>query len=204
MNEPSGIRCDGRPSAAPDALSELLRAHATDLRTVIAPMIPARLRSVLSCEDVLQQTFLDAFLAAGRITPDTPDAFGRWLRRVARNNLIEAIRALEADKRGGRARRITGDADDPCTTLVERLVSAGTQTTPSRAASRRETAALLHDALAKLPPDYRDVVQGYDLDGRSMADVAAGLGRSPGAVHLLRVRAHRRLGEILAAKMTHS
>lgn len=195
-------------AAAPDDLPGLLKAHAQAIRAVIEPRIPDRWRSLLSCDDVLQQTFLDAFLSAGSFVPTGDDSFLRWLRRLAENNLIEAIRALEADKRGGRARRVTAGRtsrpSDPCTTLVEQLVSPHTQTTPSRAVSQRETAAMLQAAMALLPPDYRKVVQRYDLDGRNIADVAAELGRSPGAVHLLRVRAHKRLRDLLAEKFTHS
>ena len=40
----------------------------------------------------------------------------------------------------------------------------------------------------------------YDLMGKPVAEVAAALGRSEGAVYLLRVRAHRRLADILGAK----
>ncbi len=37
----------------------------------------------------------------------------------------------------------------------------------------------------------------YDLEGRSVEDVAGALGRTPGAAYMLRARAHRWLREIL-------
>jgi DNA-directed RNA polymerase specialized sigma24 family protein len=37
----------------------------------------------------------------------------------------------------------------------------------------------------------------YDLEGRPVQEVAQALGRSPGAVYMLRARAHRRLSEIM-------
>jgi DNA-directed RNA polymerase specialized sigma24 family protein len=39
----------------------------------------------------------------------------------------------------------------------------------------------------------------WDLEGHSVEEVAASLGRSPGAVYMLRARAHRQLAEIMGA-----
>jgi DNA-directed RNA polymerase specialized sigma24 family protein len=41
------------------------------------------------------------------------------------------------------------------------------------------------------------VVEAVDLAERDVGEVAAELGRSRGAVHLLRSRAHRRLAELM-------
>ncbi len=51
--------------------------------------------------------------------------------------------------------------------------------------------------LAKLPPDYATVIRLYDLQGKPIAEVAADLGRSEGAVYMLRARTHDRLRELL-------
>ena len=56
---------------------------------------------------------------------------------------------------------------------------------------------MLQAALAKLPSDYRLAIEAYDLGGRTIEEVAASLDRSPGAVHMLRLRAHRMLAEVL-------
>ena len=50
-------------------------------------------------------------------------------------------------------------------------------------------------ALGSLPGDYEKVVRMYDLEGRPIGEVAAELGRSEGAVYMLRARAHDRLRE---------
>ena len=41
------------------------------------------------------------------------------------------------------------------------------------------------------------MIRLYDLEGRPIAEVAAEMGRSSGAVHMLRARAHDRLRELL-------
>ena len=58
----------------------------------------------------------------------------------------------------------------------------------------------LSDALTGLPPDYAAVIRLYDLEGRPIEDVARELRRTPGAVHMLRVRAHDHLRERLGAE----
>ena len=70
-------------------------------------------------------------------------------------------------------------------------------TTPSRIASRKERQAILDECLNRLPPDYQLVLRHYDLEGRPVSEVAGALERSPGAVFMLRARAHDRLRELL-------
>ena len=88
--------------------------------------------------------------------------------------------------------------DDSYITLLE--VLGRTSTTPSRHAARREIADIVRSALDKLPADYARAVRLYDLEGRSSEEVAATLGRSVGAVHMLRARAHDRLCELLGSE----
>ena len=74
-----------------------------------------------------------------------------------------------------------------------------TGSTPSRHAARDEAAQILEQALEQLPRNYHRVIQPYDLDSRSIEDVAAELNRSQGAVYMLRARALDRLRAILGS-----
>ena len=67
----------------------------------------------------------------------------------------------------------------------------------------REASLAVREAIARLPEAYRAAVELYDIEGRDIADVAATLSRSPGAVHLLRNRAFARLREQLTAFVTN-
>ena len=53
--------------------------------------------------------------------------------------------------------------------------------------------------MGSLPRDHRAVVELWDLEGRSVEEVAAKLNRSRGATYMLRARAYRQLAEILGA-----
>lgn len=175
-----------------DALSELLNIHGPILRTQLS--LDQRWQSVIELDDVLQVTYLEAFLRIGSFVPAGSAAFGAWLRRIAQNNLRDAVKGLDAQKRPPPAMQAVGGTDASTIALLDLM---GVSATPSRAASGREANQALDAALAALPADYSMVIRMYDLQGHDIADVATGLGRSAGAVHMLRARAHDRLRELL-------
>jgi DNA-directed RNA polymerase specialized sigma24 family protein len=48
-----------------------------------------------------------------------------------------------------------------------------------------------------MPPDYSTVIRMYDLEGRGAESVASAMGRSTGAVYMLRSRAHDMLRTLI-------
>jgi len=197
MSTPTDALLDRARAGDEEALAELLRRFGPGLRRSLAGAIPARWQALLSTDDVLQQTYTDAFLAISSFRPAGPDAVSAWLKRLAHNNLRDALRILEAEKRGGRPPPGLTE-EQSCERLVERL-AADTGSTPSRAAARDERARILLDTLERLPGPYRQVIREVDLRGRSIEAVAAELGRSPGAAYLLRHRAHASLAGLLGS-----
>lgn len=182
-----------------EALAALLECCASTLRNRLAPAMPARWRHAFDLDDVLQHTFADALLSITSLEPRGMDAFTAWLVTLGRHNILNAIRGLEADKRGGGRARLGGamqaGADDSCVNLLDQL---GAETrTASRAVARQEAVASLLQAIEMLPDAHRTAVLLYDIECRPMDSVAAALARSPGAVHMLRARAHRLLAERL-------
>jgi RNA polymerase sigma factor (sigma-70 family) len=161
--------------------------------------ISPRWRSLLSPQDVLQQTYIDALLVVRRQGEPSEGRLQPWLRAIARNNLIDAIRGLSSETAGGRARRVSNqaDPDESHIELWEQVTSHGT--TPSRAANRQEAKQKLVEAMHQLPAAYRTIVQRYDLDGESVETVAGSLGCSVGAVYMRRQRALKLLQKWLAS-----
>ncbi|MGE3182960.1 MAG: RNA polymerase sigma factor [Phycisphaerae bacterium] len=174
-------------------LSELLREAAPQLRPQI--VINNKWQSVLDVEDVLQVTFVEAFLRIQSFDNVGDGAFLAWLRRIADNNLKDAIKGLERKKRPpptAQAIHATGDS------VVDLFALLGvTTTTPSRVIAKGEMQHSLDAALNELPPDYANVIRLYDLQGLAMAEIATRMQRSPGALHMLRTRGHARLKEII-------
>ena len=127
--------------------------------------------------DAAQEAFVIAFQRLGDLRQ--PSAFGVWLLQIARR---EALRI--AQKQRHDPIRSISPAD------AEELASADTATTRLSEESKEAL-----EAVAKLPEHERVVVVQHYLDGRSVAEVAAGLGRPVGTVTKQLSRAIRRLKE---------
>lgn len=181
------------------ALIALLESVGPTVRQRISAKISGPIRTVLDEDDVMQVTYMEAVTRLDRFSGGGAAGFLSWLTRLAENNLIDAIRAMESSKRPDPHKRVheKRTADETSTALMDIL--GMTHTTPSVVAARGESANLLDVALGQLPADYEAVVRLYDLAGKSAQEIAGQLGRSEGAIYMLRARAHDRLKEILGS-----
>jgi RNA polymerase sigma-70 factor, ECF subfamily len=177
-----------------EALSALLETHGASIRQQLS--IDRKWSSVLDPEDVMQVTYLEAFLRIQQFQPASIGAFRVWLLRIAENNLRDALKELGRQKRPQPDRRIVPQTYDQSVASLTALLGV-TITTPSQVAAGSENKSAVERALDELPPDYSRVIRLYDLQGLPVQQVAAELGRSPGAVHMLRNRAHEHLRELL-------
>jgi len=178
-----------------EAITQLIRRYGPEVRKRL--VINPRWQSYLDVEDVMQVTYLEAFLRIGQLGTITPEGFYSWLLRIAENNLRDAIREMDRDKRPDPRMRLQASpaGSDSVIGLYEAL--SFTTTTASRYLSVQETHQLLEAAITKLPEVYQKVVRCCDLAGQSAQEAATALGRSVGAVKMLRLRAHDRLRELL-------
>lgn len=156
------------------------RAAYRDLLVALAPVLRVAARQgclrfglgIAEAEDVVQETLLALHLK--RQTWDSGQPIGPWIRAIARNKLIDALR-----RHGRRGAEV--DIDD----LSEVLAAPEAED----AGIRRDVARHL-DALA---PGQRNVVQAIAVDGVSIRDAAQRLMMTEGAV---RVALHRGLATL--------
>lgn len=182
-----------------EAFRTLLERYGGQVWAGIDARIGPQWRSLIDAEDVMQVTYIEAFLQAGELTARDGAGFAGWLRRIAENNLRDAMKELQRKKRPHPARRVhASGGDDSYITLVELLGSS--TGTPSRHVARQEAAEVIDAKLQCLPEAYAQVIRLYDLQGLDIAQTAQRMQRSPGAVHMLRVRAHDHLRAILGAE----
>lgn len=179
-----------------EALSESLRKSEPLLRARLADKMPRRWKSVLDMDDVLQVTWLEAFRKIAEFKAHDDDSWNAWLWRIAHNNLIDAIRGLEGKSRLDPQKRLSpkGASEDDGTFLDQMFASL---TTPSRIVRAKERAALMRKALDLMPRDYRRVIEFCDLEELPIETVETNLGRSAGAIYMLRARAREYLAELL-------
>ena len=175
-----------------DALQRLLVHYHDLLRLTIDREIDGKFQPHLDPDDVLQAAYVAAVKTVAGCTFDGPGGFYKWLERIARNELSDCRRALKRRKRDiSREVCPLPGPTDSYPTLVSRLTAP--QTTPSRQLSKQEAVAAVMSSLARLPDDQRRVVTMRFLEGRSVADIAAVLGKTENAVH---VNCHRGLDNL--------
>src|SRR5262245_54808960 len=86
-----------------DALGALLERYGPLVEQDL--QIGQRWRGQVEPGDVMQVTYIEVFLRIGSFDLTRADSFRAWLRRVAENNLRDAIRVMESrDGRGGERR----------------------------------------------------------------------------------------------------
>lgn len=181
-----------------DALRVLLERFGGQVRQRITGRIEKRWRALLDADDVMQVAYLEAFLHIDQLTARDTASFLAWLTRIAENAARDAIRGLSRQKRPDPSRRIALTSEiDSYAGLLDCL--GVTSATPSSEVARKDAAGALESAINRLPTDYQTAVRLYDLEGQAIADVAASMGRSVGAVHMLRARAHDQLRQHLGS-----
>ncbi len=120
-------------------------------------------------EDVVQEAVLQAFLGLEHLRE--PARFGAWLYGIAANLARMRLRRL----------------------ALQQTVTRSLRPVQADGAERAETAALVREALAMLPPAHREAVLMHDVAGYTAGEIAERVGGSSGAV---RVRLHRGRSEL--------
>lgn len=179
----------------PLALDRLLLDSYGKLLARVEEKLPRELKSVVAAEDVIQDVFATAFRSIGTFRPEGMDAFYRWLTAIADNRVIDVVRAQNAAKRGGgRVGAGTGGQERSSIAALIDLVAADDRS-PSRSAGGHEAAAAVQVALAGLKGEYREALSLRYLEGLSVGETAARLGKTEAAVHKLCSRGLQALRE---------
>jgi RNA polymerase sigma-70 factor (ECF subfamily) len=188
-----------RRSAAGEgaARQELLARHRGRLRHMIGVRLDRRLLARLDPSDVVQEVLMEANDKVNDYLRDRPLPFYPWLRQIAWQRLLKIHQHHHARKR-----RVTREElpvlqlpDDSVAHLAERLATSGTS--PSRHALREEVRLRVRQALGRLNERDREVLALRYLEQMSLAEIAAVLGTTEGAVKTRHARALLRLQALL-------
>ncbi len=148
------------------------------------------LRDREEARDAAQESFARAWAALATYDPDQP--FAPWVLRIARNHCLDVLR-----RRLPEAQRVELDAapgDGPEAELADDRAVRGDD-----ALERRELAGSLEQAVAALPPNYREVVHLFHVEHLSYREIAAALDVPIGTVMTWLHRARLRLKAALLA-----
>ena len=183
------------------ALGELYSRYREHLRRMVVLRLDHRLGGRVSPSDVLQEGYIDALRRVDHYfaKPDMP--FPGWLRLVVGQRLVEIHRHhLGAKVRAaGQEISLTHGAWPAASSVCLAAHLAGGLTSPSAAAERNESHALLEEALNQMDPLDREVLALRHFEELSNNEVADILGIQKAAASKRYVRALARLKDALAS-----
>lgn len=178
-----------------ESLGLLLRNYFRYLNTLSVGHLDDRVRLRVSASDIVQETLLEAHRDFRRFVGTSLQEFTGWLRKILFNNLARAVESHLATAKRDVRRQCSldeqADTDQP-DRLVDRLLDDLSPTASSEA-RHDETCRRLAIAISGLSGDYRQVIHLRHFESLSFAEIAARLGRNPGATRMLWFRAVEKL-----------
>jgi RNA polymerase sigma-70 factor (ECF subfamily) len=161
-----------------DDLAERLESFRSYLLILARTRIEPALRGKLDPADVVQQTLVRAYEKRHLFHGRDDARRAAWLRAVLANVLADGFRKLGP---GGQPVRSLEQSLEQSSLRLEAFLVAD-QSSPSQRADRNERLLRLADALAALPDDQRQAVEARHLQGASLVEIGAAMGRSVPAV----------------------
>jgi RNA polymerase sigma-70 factor (ECF subfamily) len=172
-------------------LGRLLQLYRNYLTILATAQLDARLRRRMSPSDLVQETMLGAYRDFRKFRGQTEGELVAWLRQILIHCLHHAYEMhFQAGRRDIRREISLDDVDRSSNRLAGFAQAVAAQgESPSAPVRDRERAVAMADQLAKLRPDYREVIVLRNLQGLSFEEVAQRMDRKPGAVRMLWLRA---------------
>jgi RNA polymerase sigma-70 factor (ECF subfamily) len=195
--DPRRLLEEARGNAGDEARGQLLESYRGYLTLLARLEIGRKLQGKVDPADLVQETFLEAHRGFARFEGRTEAEFLAWLRGILAHRLAKLLRRyLGTQQRDIRLERELAVAIDQSSQVLDRGLMV-LSSSPSQQAKNREQAALLAEALGRLPEDYREVLILRHLEEQTFPEVARRMGRSVEAVKKLWARAVPRLREVL-------
>ncbi len=166
----------------PDRAEEfvfLLARHERLLGAYVMTMVP----HPQDADDILQEAKVVMWRHFGKFELGTN--FGAWARKIAFHQVLAFRKRKHRDR--------LDFSDD-----FLRVVADEAETSAEHLEQRER---LLHDCLAKLPPDHRDALHLRYHEGLSLEDMAARLDRTVGALYRLLSRVRHVLHDCVSKNL---
>lgn len=180
-------------------IGKLLQLYRNYLSVLATTQLDCRLRRRMSTSDLVQETMMAAHRDFGQFRGGSEGELLAWLRQILSNCLSHAIeKNIHAQKRDMRREvaieKVARKLDDSMARMSN--LFADKAATPSQIVGQRELAAELSNQLAKLKPNYRDVIVYRNLQGLSFEEIASLMEIKSGAARMLWTRAIAKFKEV--------
>jgi RNA polymerase sigma-70 factor (ECF subfamily) len=176
------------------ATHQLFARHRTRLKRMVAARLNPRLASRIDPSDIVQESLADAAQNLPDYLARRPISFYPWLRQFAWERLVRAYRKHVLAQRRSVRREQNLDlllSDESAAALAERFLAADTNLADILAKNERRRS--VHEFLARLPPDDRELIVLRFIEHLTPAEVAAVLEISEAAAKMRQLRIIRRL-----------
>ncbi|MBU0637407.1 MAG: sigma-70 family RNA polymerase sigma factor [Planctomycetes bacterium] len=187
--------CHAAAGGSTGALEKLLWTYHGRLLSFTRRKVGVDWQGKIDPEDLLQEAYIAVFAGIGEFEYRDEDSFYHWAARIVEHRFIDHVRRWRRKKRAVSREASAGRRSSSVASLLERVQQH--DATASQVLRRADAAAALLTCVARLPDDYRAVVQRFYLRQEPLADIAADLGRSEDAVRRLGSRALERLARCL-------
>ena len=146
--------------------------------------------------DAVQDAFLSAFRSIDSFEGGA--SLGTWLHRIVINAALMKLRSRRRRPEESIEELLPTFAADGRRDGATRECREGI----ARAVQRNESSRIVHESIAQLPENYRNVVLLRDIEGLSTLEAASVLGVSENAVKVRLHRARQALRELLVPYFT--
>lgn len=141
------------------AFDELAQGYSSSIRS----MLISRNVSSADAQDILQETFIKAYVNLEKFNPEY--TFGQWIYTIARNLFIDFTRRRRDDFLD------VDGSDTPCTTP-----------NPEQSVINEQNGRQLLDALERMPRNYRRMIELRFYSDLSYEEISQRLGMPMGTV----------------------
>jgi RNA polymerase sigma-70 factor (ECF subfamily) len=180
------------------ARTRLLQLHRDRLRRMVAVRLDRRLLQRIDPSDIIQETLMVADRRLDEYLRDQPIPFYPWLRQLAWDQMVTALRRHLSAGRRSRTREeviVPALSDESVAELASCLVDHSAD--PFRKLLRAEAHGRLHQALAQLADEDREILVLRHLEQLSTSEAAAVLNIGESAAKMRHLRALQRLRDQL-------
>jgi len=167
-----------------EAREALMARYLPRLQKWARGRVPSSARGMIETDDIVQDTLLQTVHRLDHFDPEHSGAFRGYLRRVARNRILDELRRAN--------RRPSADAS------AGGIVHPGPS--PLEAAIGKERVEQYEAALERLKPREQDAITARLEDGLSYAEIGLELGIKEDAARMAVKRALFRLAQELARR----
>ncbi len=187
-----------------DAVNRLLEKHRAPIRRLVELRLDRKVQQRVDVSDVVQDVMIEASGRLDRYLEDPAMAFHLWLRQIAWDRIIDTYRRHRVSAKRSMDREqpmaVAGNPDSSTMELAIQLCDPGL--TPAAAATQREIAVKVEDAIERLGDTDREIILMRHYEHLSNQEIAEVLGVNPPAASMRYLRALRKLKELFEDEET--